>query len=87
MHHDQTTGQGPLQPCFLASLFLHAPIGIQYLRALREEAPIDHADCAFAGRGVERGNACCRDAACFGRLHDGDCQWMFARAFDARRKS
>jgi hypothetical protein len=36
-------------PGFLASLLLHVPIGIQYLRALREEAPIEPADLRKAG--------------------------------------
>jgi len=31
-------------PGFLASLLLHGPIGIQYLRALVQESPIEHAD-------------------------------------------
>lgn len=31
-------------PGFLASLFLQVPIGIQYLRAVREEEPIERAD-------------------------------------------
>lgn len=36
-------------PGFLASLLLHVPIGIQYLWALREEAPIERADLKKAG--------------------------------------
>jgi hypothetical protein len=36
-------------PGFLASLLLHVPIGIQYLRALRDEAPIKAADLRKAG--------------------------------------
>ena len=36
-------------PGFLASLLLHVPIGIQYLHALREDAPIERADMARAG--------------------------------------
>jgi hypothetical protein len=36
-------------PGFLASLLLHVPIGIQYLRALREDAPIERSDLARAG--------------------------------------
>jgi Protein of unknown function with HXXEE motif len=56
-------------PGFLASLFLHVPIGIQYLRALRDEAPIDHADwnkarlytVAFAISSVAAPNMLLRD--------------------------
>ena len=56
-------------PGFLASLFLHIPIGIQYLRALREEAPIEHADwrrarmylIAFAASSVAGPNILMRD--------------------------
>jgi len=36
-------------PGFLASLLLHVPIGIQYLRALRDEGPIESADLRKAG--------------------------------------
>ena len=36
-------------PGFLASLFLHVPIGVQYLRALRNDAPIERSDMARAG--------------------------------------
>jgi hypothetical protein len=35
-------------PGFLASLLLHVPIGITYLRALREDAPIEHGDWSRA---------------------------------------
>ncbi|MGH2881414.1 MAG: HXXEE domain-containing protein [Solirubrobacteraceae bacterium] len=56
-------------PGFLASLFLHVPIGIQYLRALREEGPIEHADwsrarmymIAFAASSVAGPNIVLRD--------------------------
>jgi uncharacterized protein with HXXEE motif len=37
-------------PGFLASLLLHVPIGSQYLRALKEEAPIEHSDWRKARR-------------------------------------
>lgn len=51
-------------PGFLASLLLHIPIGIQYLNALRDEAPIEHNDwrnarfymIAFAASGVAAPN-------------------------------
>ena len=36
-------------PGFLASLLLHVPIGIQYLRALHEDGPIERCDMARAG--------------------------------------
>src|SRR5262249_20199448 len=36
-------------PGFLASLLLHVPIGIQYLRALGDEAAIEPADFREAG--------------------------------------
>lgn len=36
-------------PGFLASLFLHVPTGIQYLRAFRDDAPIQRSDMARAG--------------------------------------
>lgn len=36
-------------PGFLASFFLHVPIGIQYLRALAQDAPIERSDLARAG--------------------------------------
>ena len=36
-------------PGFLASLLPHVPIGIQYLRALREQAPIERSDVGRAG--------------------------------------
>lgn len=36
-------------PGFLASLLLHAPIGSQYLRALKDEAPIERSDWRKAG--------------------------------------
>jgi hypothetical protein len=56
-------------PGILASLFLHVPIGIHYLRALREEAPIEHADwrkagpytIAFAASSIAAPNALLRD--------------------------
>ena len=35
-------------PGFLASFFLHVPIGIQYMRALHEDAPIERSDMARA---------------------------------------
>ncbi|HXW58981.1 MAG TPA: HXXEE domain-containing protein [Solirubrobacteraceae bacterium] len=47
-------GKARYSPGFLASFFLHVPIGIAYIQALRAEGPIDHADwlkarvCAFA---------------------------------------
>jgi hypothetical protein len=36
-------------PGFLASLLLHVPIGSQYLRALKDEAPIEGSDWRKAG--------------------------------------
>ena len=36
-------------PGFLASLLLHVPIGIQYLRAVHEETPIKRSDMGRAG--------------------------------------
>jgi hypothetical protein len=56
-------------PGFLASLLLHLPIGIQYLRALRAQAPIALADLrraglytiAFAASGVAAPNVLLRD--------------------------
>jgi Protein of unknown function with HXXEE motif len=56
-------------PGFLASLLLHVPIGIQYLRALRDDAPIEHTDwskarlytIAFAIASVAAPNVLLRD--------------------------
>jgi Protein of unknown function with HXXEE motif len=56
-------------PGFLASLFLHVPIGIAYLRALKEEAPIEPPDwkkarlytVGFAASGVGAPNLLLRD--------------------------
>jgi hypothetical protein len=56
-------------PGFLASLLLHVPIGVQYLRALRDEEPIEHADwsrarmyaVAFAAGSVAAPNILLRD--------------------------
>lgn len=56
-------------PGFLASLLLHVPIGIQYLRALRDEAPIEPADLrkavpytiAFAASSIAAPNFLLRD--------------------------
>jgi hypothetical protein len=56
-------------PGFLASLLLHVPIGVEYLRALRDEAPIEHADwknarlytIAFAAGSVAAPNLLMRD--------------------------
>lgn len=56
-------------PGFLASVLLHVPIGIQYLHALRHQAPIEHADwskarvytIAFAAGSVVAPNLLLRD--------------------------
>jgi hypothetical protein len=56
-------------PGFLASLFLHVPIGIQYLRALKDEASIERSDwrkarlsaIAFAASSVAAPNIVLRD--------------------------
>ena len=56
-------------PGFLASLLLHVPIGIAYLCALRDEAPVEHADWkkarvytfAFAASSVAAPNFLLRD--------------------------
>jgi len=56
-------------PGFLASLLLHVPIGITYLRALRDDAPIEHDDwkkarlytIAFAVTSVAAPNQLLRD--------------------------
>jgi hypothetical protein len=65
----QPPRKGPLQPGFPGSLLLHVPIGIQYLNALRDQAPIDHADwrkarlymIAFAASSVAAPNFLLRD--------------------------
>jgi hypothetical protein len=56
-------------PGFLASLLLHVPLGISYIRAVREEASIDRAEwvnaaaytVAFAALGVAAPNVLLRD--------------------------
>ena len=61
--------QDRYSPGFLASLLLHVPIGIGYLHALRDEAPIEHADwnkaclytIAFAACSVAAPNVFLRD--------------------------
>jgi hypothetical protein len=57
-------------PGFLASLLLHVPLGLAYVRAVREDGPISRADwvksvaylIAFAALGVAAPNALLRDA-------------------------
>ena len=56
-------------PGFLASLLLHVPLGISYIRAVQEEEPIDRAEwvkavaytVAFAALGVAAPNVLLRD--------------------------
>ena len=56
-------------PGFLASLLLHVPLGLAYLRAVQEEGPIDRGDwaksvaylLAFAALGVAAPNRLLRD--------------------------
>jgi hypothetical protein len=56
-------------PGFLASLLLHVPIGIQYLRAMRDEAPVRPVDwkravpytIAFAASSIAAPNVLLRD--------------------------
>jgi hypothetical protein len=56
-------------PGFMASLLLHVPLGIQYLQALRDDAPVAHSDwskarqymIAFAASGVAAPNVVLRN--------------------------
>ena len=61
--------QDRYSPGFLASILLHVPTGTQYLHALRDQAPIEHADwskarlytIAFAASSVAAPNFLLRD--------------------------
>jgi hypothetical protein len=68
-HSDQPDRYPLNSPGFLASLLLHVPIGIQYLRALGDEAPIKPADMrkavpytiVFAASSIAAPNVLLRD--------------------------